>query len=62
MKITLISPYSSLASLGVRSISASLKKAGHAVTMLFLTSSPFPDSLIPGNCWIALPSCAGIRG
>jgi radical SAM superfamily enzyme YgiQ (UPF0313 family) len=41
MKITLISPYSSLASLGVRSISASLKKAGHAVTMLFLTSSPF---------------------
>ena len=49
MKITLISPYTSLASLGVRSISASLKKAGHNVTNLFLTSSPFSELAYSGK-------------
>lgn len=42
MKITLISPYSSLASLGLRTISANLKKAGHNVKVLFLTASHQP--------------------
>ncbi len=40
MNITLISPYSSLAALGLRTISACLKRAGHNVKMVFLTASP----------------------
>jgi anaerobic magnesium-protoporphyrin IX monomethyl ester cyclase len=40
--ITLISPYSGLAALGLRVISANLKKAGHTVNMIFLTASRTP--------------------
>jgi anaerobic magnesium-protoporphyrin IX monomethyl ester cyclase len=42
VKITLISPYSGLAALGLRVISANLKKAGHSVKMVFLTASRTP--------------------
>lgn len=39
MKIALISPYNDITSLGVRSISACLKKAGHRTRLIFLASS-----------------------
>lgn len=42
MQITLLSPYSDIASLGIRSISAYLKQQGHGVRIVFLPF-PFPE-------------------
>jgi len=39
VKIVLISPYSSIISIGLRYVSSSLKEAGHDVKMIFLTTS-----------------------
>jgi radical SAM superfamily enzyme YgiQ (UPF0313 family) len=44
MKITLISPYPDITSFGVRTLSAHLKKHGHAVQLIFLPD-PFGDNL-----------------
>ena len=58
-RIGLISPYSNLAAIGLRSISAALQAAGYATRLLFL---PDPDELyykaVPPrpSAWLAFPS------
>lgn len=43
MKVLLISPYSDISSMGLRSISACLKRAGHNTRMIFLPY-PYPET------------------
>ncbi len=47
MKITLISPYPDIMAFGLRTLSAVLKKNGHATQMIFLPD-PYGDDLVPG--------------
>jgi len=47
MKITLISPYPDVTSFGVRTLSAHLKRHGHATQLVFLPD-PFGDDIVDG--------------